>query len=79
MFRIDAASGLIEFLGTEPTRGRTPRFFALGPQGHRLYALNEESDTIVVFAVETSGRLAATGTVIDSGSPVCMVFSAGTV
>jgi 6-phosphogluconolactonase (cycloisomerase 2 family) len=76
VFRIDPSSGLLEFLGAEPTLGRTPRFFTLSPDGNLLFALNEDSDTIVVLRIDaTNGRLAPTGTSISSGSPVCMVFS----
>jgi 6-phosphogluconolactonase (cycloisomerase 2 family) len=77
VFRIDAATGLLEFAGADASHGKTPRFFTLSPSGRVLYALNEESDTIVSFSVdETSGRLSPTGAVVKCGSPVCMVFSA---
>jgi 6-phosphogluconolactonase (cycloisomerase 2 family) len=37
--------------------------------------LNEDSDSIVTFAVEADGRrLVPTGAVTPCGSPVCMVF-----
>lgn len=76
MFRIDAATGLLEFIGAEPSQGRTPRFFTLSPEGRFLFALNEDSDTIVRFEVnQANGRLSSTGAPIESGSPVCMVFS----
>jgi 6-phosphogluconolactonase (cycloisomerase 2 family) len=45
--------------------------------GRYLYALNEDSDTIVTMAVDKdSGRLQPTGFSVPCGSPVCMVFSA---
>jgi 6-phosphogluconolactonase len=76
VFRIDPASGLLEFTGADASQGRTPRFFALAPNGRLLFALNEESDTIVAFNVDpASGRLSPTGASVKSGSPVCMVFS----
>ena len=56
--------------------GRTPRFFTADPSGRFLYALNEDSDTIVAFHINPdSGRLYPTGFSARTGSPVCMVFS----
>ncbi len=63
-------------MATEPSLGRTPRFFTIDPGGRFLYALNEDSDSIVAFAIDPhTGRLHPTGTRAQSGSPVCMVFS----
>lgn len=76
VFRIDPATGLLAFAGADPSQGRTPRFFTLTPNGRFLFALNEDSDNIVAFEVDRdSGRLQATGFQVQSGSPVCMVFS----
>jgi 6-phosphogluconolactonase len=76
VFRIEA-DGLLSYSGADATGGRTPRFFALSPDGRLMYALNEESDTIVALRVDpTSGRLTPTGQSVQAGSPVCMVFSA---
>ena len=76
VFRIDAATGLLHFVGADKTSGRTPRFFTIAPGGRFLYALNEDSDTIVAFGIDPhSGRLRPTGHSVQSGSPVCMVFS----
>lgn len=73
-----AADGLLRFMSAQPTGGRTPRFFALAPQGAHLYALNEDSDTIVRFDVDrSSGALARTADLTPCGSPVCMVFRGG--
>jgi len=75
-FRIDATTGLPQFVCAEPSGGRTPRFFTLSPDGKHLFALNEDSDTIVAFDVDAAtGRLAAPRTVATCGSPVCMVFT----
>lgn len=77
IFRIDPQTGLLAFLHAEPSRGRTPRFFALSPNGRHLYAANEDSDNIVTFSIDPeSGALTATGSVTPIGSPVCMVFGA---
>lgn len=78
VFRIDAATGALKFVDAQPTQGRTPRFMAATPDGRFMFALNEDSDSIVTFAIDpAAGTLAPTGTSVRSGSPVCMVFSAG--
>lgn len=75
VFAIDGSSGLLRFIGAQPSLGRTPRFFALAPGGAHLYALNEDSDTIVRFAVDrATGALTAAADPRHCGSPVCMVF-----
>lgn len=76
VFRIDAQTGLMRFSEAAPTSGRTPRYFALTPNNRYLFALNEDSDSIVSMQVDPeSGRLRPTGFAVQSGSPVCMVFS----
>jgi 6-phosphogluconolactonase (cycloisomerase 2 family) len=76
VFHIDPATGLLKFAGAEASQGKTPRFFTLTPNGRFMFVLNEDSDSIVAFAVDThGGRLKPTGFSVPSGSPVCMVFS----
>jgi 6-phosphogluconolactonase (cycloisomerase 2 family) len=75
-FCLDDRSGLPTFSQAVPTLGRTPRFFTLSPNGRLLFALNEDSDTIVCFDVGADGSLGRPRCVADCGSPVCMVFSA---
>lgn len=75
VLRIDPATGRLALVQACPSGGRTPRFFALGPDGCFLYVLNEDSDTIVQLAVEAgSGLLVPTGYTLSCGSPVCLVW-----
>lgn len=75
VFRLDPGSGLPWFVGAHATLGKTPRFFTLAPNERLLYALNEDSDTIVAFDVDaSSGDLDSPRVVAACGSPVCMVF-----
>lgn len=75
VFSIDPKTAWLSFISATSTKGRTPRFFALAPGGKRLYVANEDSDSIVVFHVDVhNGALTETGEVIETGSPVCMVF-----
>ncbi|WP_245964842.1 lactonase family protein [Trinickia dinghuensis] len=76
VFRIEESTGHLTFVAAEPTQGRTPRFMTGTPDGRFMYALNEDSDSIVAFSIDaTTGRIAATGFSVETGSPVCMVFS----
>lgn len=75
IFTVDPTSGALAPVGWEPSRGLTPRFFALDPTGTFLYAANQDSDTIVTFRVDQpTGKLLATGQVIKTGSPSTFVF-----
>jgi 6-phosphogluconolactonase len=76
VFGIDQGSGRLTHLQSCPTDGRTPRFFALHRAAPFLYALNEDSDLVKTFTVDAAdGRLSPAGSVLRSGSPVCMTFS----
>lgn len=76
VFRIDPRSGHLAFVHSEPTRGRTPRFMTSTPDSRFMYVLNEDSDSIVAFSIDhQTGKLRPTGFSVQSGSPVCMVFS----
>ena len=75
VFRVEQRTGDLSPVEWVSTQGLRPRHFALTPDGRLLYAENEVTNTIVEFAVDqTRGRLRPTGTVIDTGSPVCVVF-----
>jgi 6-phosphogluconolactonase len=70
-------SGKLRLIEVVPTGGKTPRNFAIAPGGHWLIAANQDSDTLVVFARDTgNGRLKAAGKVVETPSPVCLVFQA---
>ena len=75
IFAIDGATGLLTPVDWVATGGKTPRNFNLDPSGSFLYAANQDSDTIVTFAVdERTGGLTPTGQVVQTGSPVSIVF-----
>jgi 6-phosphogluconolactonase (cycloisomerase 2 family) len=75
IFRADESTGLLTPITWEPAKGATPRFIGLDPTGARLYAANQRADTIVEFDVNAaSGILAATGRIVITGTPVCVVW-----
>jgi 6-phosphogluconolactonase (cycloisomerase 2 family) len=75
IFRVDEPTGLLSPVAWEPTTGATPRFIGLEPTGERLYAANQRADTIVEFDVDQAGgTLKATGRIVVTGTPVCVVW-----
>lgn len=75
-FSVDAASGRLAPVQWTSSEGKGPRFCTLDPTSTFLYAANENSDTIVTFRVDgRTGRLRRTGPLIQTASPVCIVFS----
>jgi 6-phosphogluconolactonase len=76
VYALDAGTGRLTHLQSRPSEGRTPRFFALHPDGGCVYVLNEDSDTVVTLAVDPAdGRLGETVATLRCGSPVCLVFT----
>ena len=77
VFAINRAKGTLAAIDHVPTKGKTPRNFAIDPTGRYLFAANQASNNIVVFRIHpSSGRLTATGQVLDVPSPVCVKFVA---
>lgn len=74
MFRVDQETGRLENIGWIPSMGRQPRFICLDSASRYLYAANEKSHTIIQYKIEENGLLTCTNNVIETGSPVCIVF-----
>jgi 6-phosphogluconolactonase len=73
--RIDPARGTLDYVGHEPTRGVTPRSFAIDPAGRFLLAANQDSDSVVSFRIDAAtGTLQSTGHVASVPTPVCVTF-----
>lgn len=67
---VDAQSGAVSVIAHEPTRGRTPRNFALDPEGRILIAGNQDSSDVALFRVDAgSGGLAFVRSVPVSPGP----------
>lgn len=76
IYAVDQGTGLLSPAGWESAGGRGPRFMTLDPSGTRIYVANELTDNIVEFRVdEPSGQIKKTGQTINTGSPVCILFS----
>jgi 6-phosphogluconolactonase len=77
LFAIDGRKGTLSPVEHTPTQGKTPRSFTIDPSGKLLFAENQQSDTIVVFRIDqTTGKLTATGKILEVGRPVCVKFLA---
>ena len=77
VFAIDSPKGTLRLIDHVPTKGKTPRSFAIDPTGKYLFAANQESNSIVVFRIHpSSGRLTPTGQVLEVPTPVCVTFVA---
>jgi 6-phosphogluconolactonase len=74
VFRIEA-DGALTLVEHEPTRGQTPRNFALEATGRWLIAANQRSNTLAVFSIDPkSDALTPVGPLVNVGSPVSVLF-----
>lgn len=70
-----ATDGKITLVQNAAAEVKTPRNFNLDPTGKWLFTEGQGSDTIALFKVDqTTGKLTATGTKMEVGSPVCLKF-----
>jgi 6-phosphogluconolactonase len=77
VFAVDPSTGTLTPVDRTATQGKTPRDFAIDPTGAYLFAANQDSDSIVQFRIDaTTGKLSPTGTVLQAGAPVCILFMA---
>jgi len=56
------------------TQGQTPRHFTLDPTGRLLLSGNQDSNNIVIFAVDLNGDLTPTGQFFANTKPACILF-----
>uniref|UniRef100_K3X3U8 6-phosphogluconolactonase n=1 Tax=Globisporangium ultimum (strain ATCC 200006 / CBS 805.95 / DAOM BR144) TaxID=431595 RepID=K3X3U8_GLOUD len=63
-------TGILERIGTEPTRGQTPRSFLV--YNDYLIVANQDTDTIEVFRRNADGTLTHTGNSVSSSTPVSL-------
>jgi len=62
-------------IGYQPTLGRTPRNFRIDPTGNFLLAANQDSNSIVLFAIDPdTGKLTPKGHSLDVAAPTCVKF-----
>jgi 6-phosphogluconolactonase len=74
IFSIDPESGRLRLVAHESTRGTCPRNFLIDAASERLLVANQNSDSIVVYKIESDGRLTYL-TAADVLTPVCLQLS----
>jgi 6-phosphogluconolactonase len=75
LFAADESTGRLTFVGTTSTHGRTPRNFAIDPNGRFLMAANQDSGTLASFTINPqTGDLGFLETA-NVPSPVCLKFA----
>jgi len=75
MFRLDAASGRLTLAHVQPTRGGEPRDFCQTPDGRYLLVANQDTHSIVSFAIDEDEPALRPVSVTHVPSPVCLVFA----
>ena len=74
MFAINAATGELDVIGWESTRGEWPRGMNIDPSGTFLYAANQNTDTIAVFRIQDSNGKLKFSTLVHTPTPVDVEF-----
>lgn len=73
--RLDTANGTLLPIGTWPSGGRTPRDFAITPDGRHLLCASQDDGVIRVFDIDLqSGELSQAGPDYPIATAVCLQF-----
>ncbi|GHV77575.1 hypothetical protein AGMMS49942_23960 [Spirochaetia bacterium] len=74
VFKRDTVRGLLSFVASVPSGGRTPRDFAVDPSGNFLLVCHQDSDSLGVFRIDRgSGKLTQVAE-YTLPAPVCVIF-----
>ena len=76
MYSVDTATGELDVIGWESTRGEWPRGMNIDPSGAFLYAANQNTDTIAVFRIQPSNGKLKFSTIVNTPTPVDVEFGA---
>ncbi|MDB6154390.1 MAG: 6-phosphogluconolactonase [Chthoniobacteraceae bacterium] len=69
------ADGKLTAIEQAGTQGKTPRGFGIDPTGNWLIAGNQDSNSLVIFAIDSAtGKLKPTGQKLEVGMPVSVAF-----
>ena len=75
VYAISPATGLLTFVEHVPTGGKTPRNFALSPDGRWLVCGHQDTELVTVFRVDSdTGRLSRTNHSAKVPMVVCVLF-----
>lgn len=74
-FRVDQYTGYIKKIASYGSIGKMPRFMGFNQDYTKVYMANETTDNIVEMTLDTdSCTMEYTGRIIETGSPVCIMF-----
>ena len=73
-FRVQK-DGLLSPLFIKPTQGRTPRDFAISPDGRYLALGNQESSELVIYEIDLSSGVLSERSRVFCGSPTAVLFA----
>ncbi len=66
-------TGMINLVGQQDTKGKTPRNFLVDLKGDFVFVANQDTDNIVIFRRDQkTGKLKPTGQEVKIPSPVCL-------
>ena len=74
-FKVNGSSGKLSTLEYTSTRGKTPRGFAISPNGNYLYVANQDSGNISVYNIDEDGLLEQNGEPMRAPTPVSIDFA----
>ena len=74
VFAFDAETGSVSLAHLESSRGAEPRDFVQSPDGASLYVANQDSDTVVTFAIDESVPSLSFVSSASVATPVCLLF-----
>lgn len=73
IFKIHKTTGELQLLCHYPTLGNFPRDFAIDPTGNFVFVANQNSNTVIPFAIiKESNRLEQVSEALKIPSPVCI-------
>jgi 6-phosphogluconolactonase len=76
-YKIGGGGGDLTFVSFTPTYGEHPRNFGIHPSGKWVLVANQDSGTVVVFALDpATGSLTPTGDVLEVEKPRCVKWAA---
>jgi 6-phosphogluconolactonase len=73
IFSINPDTGMLTYVGHQPSGGKTPRSFGIDPTGRYMLVANQDSNNVVVMRIDQqTGKLTPTGNSVEIGMPVCV-------
>ena len=75
VFDFDESTGTVTLRGSEPTRGSTPRNFAIDPSGKWLIVANQNPGSLVMFRLNPDSLWPErAGFSLETPAPTCVAF-----